>query len=92
LFRRFDDLLEFPLPDRTLIRQTIERRLASAPAKAKVDLTTLSSAARGMSSAEIVKARDEAIKGALLLDRNRLGTADMLAAIRERRMFLRRGK
>lgn len=45
-----------------------------------------------MSFAEIVKACDEAIKGALLLDRNHLGTADLLAAIRERRMFLRRGK
>ena len=92
LFRRFDDLLEFPLPDRALIRQTIERRLAAAPAKAKVDLTKLSAAARGMSFAEIVKACDEAIKGALLVDRDHLGTADLLAAIRERRMFLRRGK
>jgi AAA+ superfamily predicted ATPase len=92
LFRRFDDLLEFPLPGRVLIRETIERRLAAAPAKVRVDLGKLSAAAEGMSFAEIVKACDEAIKEALLLSRAEIRTADLLTAIRDRQSFLRRGK
>jgi SpoVK/Ycf46/Vps4 family AAA+-type ATPase len=92
LFRRFDDLLEFHRPDKPLIRQAIQRRLALAPVKAKVDLAKLSTAAQRMSFAEIVKSCDEALKEVLLRDRHELRTADVLTAISERRTFLRRGK
>lgn len=92
LFRRFDDLLEFHRPDKALIRETIQRRLALAPVAAQVDFNKVAAAAQRMSFAEIVKACDEAMKEALLHDRHELRTADLLAAIRERRVFLRRGK
>ena len=92
LFRRFDDLLEFHRPDKPLIRETIQRRLALASVTTKVDFAKASTAAQRMSFAEIVKACDEALKEVLLRDRHELRTTDLLAAIRERRTFLRRGK
>ncbi len=92
LFRRFDDLLEFHRPGKSLIRETVQRRLALAPVAAMVDLNRVATAAQRMSFAEIVKACDEAVKEALLRDRNELRTADLRAAIHERRNFLRRGK
>jgi hypothetical protein len=58
----------------------------------RVDLGKLSAAAEGMSFAEIVKACDEAMKGALLLGRDELRTVDLLTAVRERQSFLRRGR
>jgi len=92
LFRRFDDLLEFHRPDKALILETIQRRLALAPVAAKVDFDKAAAAAQRMSFAEIVKACDEGLKEVLLRDRHELRTADLLTAIRERRAFLRRGK
>ncbi|MEI7731004.1 MAG: ATP-binding protein [Verrucomicrobiota bacterium] len=92
LFRRFDDLLDFQLPDRTAIRQTLQRRLALAPGKVAVDLGKATTAAFGMSFAEIVKACDETIKEMLLRDRADVNTAELLAAIRERHTFLKRGQ
>lgn len=56
LFRRFDDLLEFRRPDRTRIRETIQRRLALLPIASKVELNKVAAAAQRMSFAEIVKA------------------------------------
>jgi SpoVK/Ycf46/Vps4 family AAA+-type ATPase len=92
LFRRFDDLLEFHRPDKALIRETIQRRLGLAPVTTKVDFGKVSAAAQRMSFAEIVRGCDEALKEVLLADRKELRTADLLAAIHERRTFLRRGK
>jgi len=92
LFRRFDDLLEFPLPGPSLTEKAIRRRLASAPGRTRVDLGKSAAAADGMSFAEIVKACDEAMKEMLLQERDELRTADLLTAIRERRAFLKRGK
>ena len=92
LFRRFDDLLEFPLPSRELIRKTIQQRLVNAPGQVRIDFGKSAAEAEGMSFAEIVKACDEAVKDMLLNKRIELHTADLLKAIRERRVFLKRGK
>jgi SpoVK/Ycf46/Vps4 family AAA+-type ATPase len=92
LFRRFDDLLEFRRPDRTRIRETIQRRLALLPIASKVELNKVAAAAQRMSFAEIVKACDEATKELLMRNQHELRTADLFVAIRERRTFLRRGR
>ncbi|OIQ86979.1 ATP-dependent zinc metalloprotease FtsH [mine drainage metagenome] len=88
LFRRFDDLLAFSLPTKELLTETIRRRLAVCPVKATVTLTKVADAAVGLSFAEVVRACDEAIKSLLLEGQSDLKTADLLAALEERRAFL----
>lgn len=92
LFRRFDDLLEFPLPDRPMLREAMKRRMAVAPGKVLVKYDRLVKEAEQMSFAEVMRTCDEAIKEVLLRGRAELKTEDVLRAIRERRAFLRHGK
>lgn len=92
LFRRFDDLIEFRLPDAALLEATMRRRLAAMAGKVRVNFQKAVAGAEGMSFGEIVKACDEAAKECLLRDRQELKTDDLLRSIKERRAFLRRGK
>jgi SpoVK/Ycf46/Vps4 family AAA+-type ATPase len=92
LFRRFDDLIEFQLPDERLLEATMRRRLATMPGKVRVNYGKVAAEAAGMSFGEIVKACDEATKEGLLRNRKELETDDLLRSVQERRNFLRRGK
>lgn len=92
LFRRFDDLIEFQLPDEKLLEETIRRRLAAGPSKPRVNFTQTVEEAKGMSFGEVVKACDEALKEGLLRGRVELKTPDLVRALRERRAFQGRGK
>ena len=92
LFRRFDSLLEFQLPDEALLEETMRRRLAPGPGKLCVKFPSVVAEATGMSFGEVVKACDEALKECLLRGRAEVKTADLLSAIRERRAFQGRGK
>ncbi len=91
LFRRFDDLIEFQLPDKALLEETMRRRLAATPGKVRVNFQKVSAEAEGMSFGEIVKACDEATKECLLRNRSELKTDDLLRSVLERRNFLRCG-
>jgi SpoVK/Ycf46/Vps4 family AAA+-type ATPase len=90
LFRRFDDLLEFSLPDKPLLMEALRRRLAHAPGKIHVALEKVAKKSEGMSFAEVIKSCDEAIKSLLLSGRAELKTADLIGALDERGNFLRR--
>lgn len=90
LFRRFDDLLEYVLPDEALVAEIIRRRLAQAPGKIKVANAKAAAAAAGLSFADVVRACDEAIKSLLLAGRAELKTGDLLGALEERRAFSNR--
>ena len=90
LFRRFDDLLAYALPDQALLTETIRRRLAQVSGKIKVSAEKAAGAAEGLSYAEVVRACDEAVKTLLLNGGCELKTADLLHALDERRTFLHR--
>jgi SpoVK/Ycf46/Vps4 family AAA+-type ATPase len=88
LFRRFDDLIEFQLPDKALLRAAMQRRLATSPARVRVDFDQAVEEAEGMSFGEVVKACDEALKEGLLRGHAELRTSALVRAIRERQGFL----
>jgi len=90
LFRRFDDLLSYDLPDKRLIEATIRRRLAQLPGRIRVSAPKAAAAATGLSYAEVTRACDEAVKSLLLGGREELKTADILHALEDRRAFLER--
>jgi SpoVK/Ycf46/Vps4 family AAA+-type ATPase len=90
LFRRFDDLLSYDLPDKRLIETTIRRRLAQLPGRIRVSAAKAATAAVGLSYAEVTRACDEAVKSLLLSGREELKTADILHALEDRSAFLER--
>lgn len=83
LFRRFDDVLEYSLPDDELAEQMLRSRLALLDTE-RVDWTRVVSAAQGLSYAEMGRACEDAAKDAVLGDRADLTTEDLLSALAAR--------
>ena len=83
LFRRFDDVLAYELPDEKTAVKIMESRLAQFDAN-RVDWQHVSRDISGLSQGELVRASDEAAKHAVLQGTTRIATEDLLLALRER--------
>lgn len=89
LFRRFDDVIEYRLPDLEQARELMVTRLGEfLPGKSAVN--KLADKAVGLSYAEIKRSADEAIKDALMNDRKRIDADVLAAAFEERRRYCAR--
>lgn len=88
LFRRFDDVVEYPLPDGERVIAILKARLAGFK-KDPLDWGSLAQAAEGLSYADIARACDEAIKDAVIHDRDTLEARDVLKPINERQAIHR---
>lgn len=87
LFRRFDDLVEFGLPEAAQTRETIQRLLRDVD-KERLVWTKIEPAAKGLSYAEITRAAEESIKEMLILDLPKVTNKAMVSALTERRLHL----
>ena len=83
LFRRFDDILHYGLPDEAQITALLKARL-SRSGRGGIAWKRLTQKAKGLSYAEIVRACDEALKEAVIEQKERLGETDIRHAIEER--------
>jgi len=89
LYRRFDDLVEFGLPDEDQVWETIQIRLSGVPASTIIkERDKILKAADRLSYAEITRGCEEATKEMLLRGRKSVTTAMLVAALTERRLFL----
>jgi SpoVK/Ycf46/Vps4 family AAA+-type ATPase len=84
LFRRFDDIIEFVMPDETRILETLRARLASMSSPTSNWRPAVKVAA-GLSYAEIVRACEDATKDAILGDRNEVTVRALIVALERRR-------
>lgn len=83
LFRRFDDIIEYNLPDEKLAVDTFKNNLAIFAEK-NIDYSSLAEASKGLSFAEICKACENAIKHVILNeDSIKLSTDILLVSIKE---------
>ena len=87
LYRRFDDLVEFGLPNEAEIRAVFEARLAGVKTERLVK-NKLAAAANGLSFSEITRACEEAVKEMLLNGSEVVSNEMLLKALTERRLFL----
>ncbi|SUD38611.1 ATPase central domain-containing protein [Ectopseudomonas mendocina] len=83
LFRRFDDIIEYSLPDSSGIRDVLEMRMHTYLPK-RVSWTKLIAAASGLSQAEITRAALEIIKDVILQGDKHASTEAIVKALRER--------
>lgn len=83
LFRRFDKILEFKLPDKPQIKAVIQYRLIDFPL-GRLGWASIYRAAEGLSHGEVALAAQEAAKRVLLEGRERITTKDFVAALHER--------
>jgi SpoVK/Ycf46/Vps4 family AAA+-type ATPase len=89
LFRRFDDVIHYDLPDTAIAEGILKTRLAAFQPKA-LRWTEAVEAAAGMSQGDIARAADEAAKRAILDTRTAVTSEDLLAALSERKTSTRR--
>ena len=84
LFRRFDDLIRYDLPERREIRPIVENRLHKFSAK-DIDWASIENNADGLSHAEITRACDDAAKMEILKSNGGITTENLVHAISERK-------
>ncbi|MBF0549051.1 MAG: ATP-binding protein [Deltaproteobacteria bacterium] len=84
LFRRFDDVIEYRLPDRDLLAQAIQANLAAFK-KIDVYWPQLADVAVGLSYADITRACNDALKDAIINDRDHVTNDDILKTLSERK-------
>ncbi|MDR1533557.1 MAG: ATP-binding protein [Planctomycetota bacterium] len=84
LFRRFDDVLHYHLPEKSEIRKLVENRLGTFRPK-KVELDSGADIAESLSHAEIAQACDDAIKEAILSDRTTITPSLLKQMLNERK-------
>lgn len=84
LFRRFDDVLHYELPDERHIAFVLKSRLGRTAEKS-VSWKRLASESIGLSYAEVARACDETHKEALIEQRDQISEDDILRTLEERR-------
>lgn len=83
LFRRFDTVMDFELPDDESLRLVIKNRLASFQI-GNLSWPRVVAAARGLSHAEVATAAENAAKRTVLTGRTRILSDDLVTALKER--------
>jgi AAA+ superfamily predicted ATPase len=83
LFRRFDDIIQFALPDLDRIRRLLRSKLSGIKA-VKIRWAAVAKEAQGLSFADVVRAAEDAIKDAVVHEKDVVTQAGLMAAVRER--------
>lgn len=83
LFRRFDDILEYALPNADGIKSVLQTRLHDYLPR-RMAWSKVTGAAAGLSQAEITRAATEVVKGLILSNEGQLSIEALIAALNER--------
>ena len=84
LFRRFDDVIQFSLPDKALAIELIKNKVAAFPTS-RIFWKKLVAYADGLSFADISKACEDAIKDAIINDRDKITQRDIAKLLMDRK-------
>lgn len=84
LIRRFDEIIEYGLPDQASIKAMIAKNLGRLTGR-RIDWSSISAVAEGLSQAELSRAADEAMKDAILAGKKSVSTDDLLASLSARK-------
>lgn len=84
LLRRYDQVLEFDAPTKDQIRKIILTNIKPMKAS-RLSWKKITELAAGLSQSEIVRATDDAVKTAILDERNSVNTDDIIMRLEERR-------
>lgn len=83
LYRRFDDILYYDLPNETDIVEILKSRLSKISA-GRISWKRLAAKANGLSYAELVRATEEVLKSALIAKSSEVTEKDISLAVEER--------
>ncbi|MBL6447796.1 ATP-binding protein [Fulvivirga sp. 29W222] len=84
LFRRFDDIINYPLPSKSEIIDTIKKNLFGFKFDERINYQVLAKEAEGLNYSDIVRACEETIKEMILQGDNKLKKSELVYAIKKR--------
>lgn len=84
LFRRFDDVLHYDIPNESQIIELLEQRLGRATRR-EVDWKRLANIASGLNYAEVTRAENEVLKEALISGRDQIDEKCIQEILSERK-------
>lgn len=87
LFRRFDDVLEMPIPEKVERKRLLETTLSAIPVSPDVDLDKISEQLNGYSAANIVLIAQRAAKIGILAGCKRVCNENFTKALEESSKF-----
>jgi SpoVK/Ycf46/Vps4 family AAA+-type ATPase len=85
LFRRFDEVIQFPLPTQKEIKVMIEKQLQAFEFDQPLNINNISNQFLGLNFSDIVRACEETIKAMILSGKNKLNTQDLTDALSKRK-------
>lgn len=85
LFRRFDDVIQYPLPSKKEIANTLKKNLQGFAFNDPINFTKIAELAEGLNFSEIVKACEDTIKEMILNGEDKLSKTDLIIAIEKRK-------
>lgn len=85
LFRRFDDIITYPLPGENELRATFEKHLRGFEFSGEFSMDELVKHATGLSYADVIRACQDAIKEMLVHDRTVVSMKSLLHFIESKR-------
>lgn len=85
LFRRFDDIVNYPLPNSEQIIEIVQKSINGFSFSKKVNFSILTKIAAGLNYSEITRACDETIKEMILSNEENLAFDDLKLALQKRK-------
>ena len=85
LFRRFDDIINYPLPEKEQIIEIIKKSINGFSFSKRADFTSLAELSIGLNYSEITKACEETIKEMILSGEEKLILANLQRALQKRK-------
>lgn len=85
LFRRFDDVIKFPLPTEIEIELMINKQLQAFQFEEPLESEIIAKQFLGLNFSDIVRACEETIKAMILSGKNKLNPQDLIDALSKRR-------
>lgn len=82
IFRRFDAVIEYPMPTPDVTKEVIRNRLANVSLD-RIAWSQVTKAGAGLSHADITLAAEQAAKDAILEKRTQVTTGNLVSALRE---------
>ena len=85
LFRRFDDLIKYPLPTAIDIKQVLKRNLSDYTLSARTSLDKIAKQFVGLSYSDIVRACEDAIKEMIITGKEKIPVSSLLSSLEKRK-------
>jgi len=85
LFRRFDDIVRYPLPENEDIKKVLKKNLSGFSLSKRISLDKIAKEAIGLSYSDIVGACEEAIKEMIIIGETRVSVSSLLTSLAKRK-------